>query len=115
MSRMTRWSMMCAAALLAASTARADDSCVYDGKTYSDGGQACQSGSVFRCDDGKWKAAGGPCPASMGTAAPAAAPGGTRTSMYENATVASGSSICKAGTVFRCDDGEWSNLGKACS
>jgi len=35
--------------------------------------------------------------------------------MYENATVASGSSICKAGTVFRCDDGEWSNLGKACS
>ena len=98
MNSRTRWSMMCAAALLAASTAgAADETCSYGGKSYSDGGQACQSGGVYRCDDGEWKATGTPCPASTG-AAPVAAPRGTRTCMYQNATVASGSSICKAGS-----------------
>ncbi|HEX7408083.1 MAG TPA: hypothetical protein VF515_10610 [Candidatus Binatia bacterium] len=28
--------------------------------------------------------------------------------------VATQSSICKAGITFRCDDGEWRNLGTPC-
>ena len=34
--------------------------------------------------------------------------------MYNGATVATQSSICKAGITFRCDDGEWGNLGTTC-
>lgn len=32
-----------------------------------------------------------------------------------SATVASGSSVCRSGTTFRCRDGQWVNLGTACS
>ena len=34
--------------------------------------------------------------------------------MYNNATVATNSTICRSGTTFLCDDGEWHNLGTAC-
>jgi hypothetical protein len=29
-------------------------SCTYNGQTYSDGSQVCQSGEIHRCDDGTW-------------------------------------------------------------
>jgi hypothetical protein len=34
--------------------------------------------------------------------------------MYEGATVASNSTICKGGTTFLCSAGEWTNLGTLC-
>jgi hypothetical protein len=37
-----------------------------------------------------------------------------RTCSYKRATVASWSTICKAGTTFRCQDGEWYDLGTNC-
>jgi hypothetical protein len=40
-------------------------------------------------------------------------PGG-RTCMYNGATVATQSTICKSGITFLCEDGEWRNLGNAC-
>ena len=38
-----------------------------------------------------------------------------RACMIGGATVASGSSVCRSGTTFRCRDGEWMNVGTACS
>jgi len=37
-----------------------------------------------------------------------------RTCMYNGATVATQSSICRSGITFLCEDGEWRNLGTAC-
>jgi hypothetical protein len=34
--------------------------------------------------------------------------------MYEGATVASNSTICKNGSTFLCSNGEWTNLGTQC-
>jgi hypothetical protein len=34
--------------------------------------------------------------------------------MVGDATVASGSSVCRDGTAFRCDDGAWLNVRTAC-
>jgi hypothetical protein len=34
--------------------------------------------------------------------------------MYEGATVAHRSAICRTGSTFFCNDGTWVNLGTAC-
>jgi hypothetical protein len=34
--------------------------------------------------------------------------------MFGDATVASGSTICKSGNTFLCNDGGWVNLGTIC-
>jgi len=144
-------------ALLIAGPAFGDADCTYKGATYSDGSGVCQSGSQYRCDDGRWQALSIACAehpsgtlngcalngtsyfpgsvscqsnteyrcidgawASLGlTCVHAAevaahrAPAGL-TCMYDGTTVATESTICKAGVAFRCDDGTWSNLGTAC-
>ena len=51
--------------------------------------------------------------AASGQLAARIAPVG-RTCMYNGATVATESTICKSGITFRCEDGEWRNLGTAC-
>ena len=87
-------------------------SCAFNGAAYSPGSASCQSGTQYRCDDGEWMNLAVACTAS-GQVAARMAPVG-RTCMYNGATVATESSICKAGITFRCDDGEWRNLGTAC-
>jgi hypothetical protein len=86
--------------------------CDLNGNAYSTGSASCQSGTQYRCDDGAWRNLALGCvgdsdvPARIG-------PDG-RTCMYNGATVASQSSICKSGVTFLCEDGEWRNLGSAC-
>jgi hypothetical protein len=51
--------------------------------------------------------------AASGQVAARMAPVG-RTCMFNGATVATESTICKSDITFRCDDGEWRNLGTTC-
>jgi hypothetical protein len=87
-------------------------SCAFNGNSYSLGSASCQSGTQYRCDDGGWR--------SLTIACPSGAEGGARmlptgrTCMYNGATVATESTICKSGIAFRCEDGEWRNLGTTC-
>jgi len=87
-------------------------SCEYKGYAYSAGAASCQAGTEFRCDNGSWKALGVACTVSGDT--PIRVAPLRRTCMYEGATVSNLSSICKAGTTFLCEDGEWRNLGTPC-
>jgi hypothetical protein len=34
--------------------------------------------------------------------------------MVGDATVASGSTVCRSGVTYRCADGNWNNIGTAC-
>ena len=86
--------------------------CAFNGKSYSPGSASCQSGTQYRCDDGAWVSLAVACTGSGEAAAPMAPVG--RTCMYNGATVATQSTICKAGITFRCEDGEWRNLGSTC-
>lgn len=86
--------------------------CAFNGTPYSPGSASCQSGTQYRCEDGAWVSLSVACPAN-GQVAVRMAPAG-RTCMYNGATVATDSTICKSGITFRCEDGEWRNLGSAC-
>ena len=86
--------------------------CTFNGDAFSPGSASCQSGTQYRCDDGAWTSLAVACP-KAGDAPARMAPAG-RTCMYNGATVATQSSICKEGITFRCDDGEWRNLGTTC-
>jgi hypothetical protein len=62
MTSMFRLSMAvaCALGLMcmiggAAPNAMANDRCLYDGATFSDGAISCQDGVRYKCDDGDWK------------------------------------------------------------
>ncbi|MBX3028354.1 hypothetical protein KF840_25970 [bacterium] len=55
-----------------------------------------------------------PPPAPVPPAVDSAAMPGRATCAVGDATVASGSSICRAGVTQRCDDGAWVSLGTAC-
>src|SRR5262245_10845431 len=48
----------------------AHDDCTYKGAMFSEGGQSCQSGALFRCMDGKWKSSGVACTSSETAVAP---------------------------------------------
>lgn len=86
--------------------------CALNDKSYYPGSVSCQSNTQYRCDDGAWTSVGITCVPIPEVAAHRAPAG--RTCMYNGATVATDSSICKSGVAFRCNDGEWSNLGTAC-
>ena len=86
--------------------------CDLNGNSYSPGSASCQSGTRYRCDDGAWRNLTVACTGGSDGAARLASDG--RICMYNGATVAAQSSICKAGVTFRCDDGEWRNLGTTC-
>ena len=86
--------------------------CAFNGNPYSPGSISCQSGTQYRCDDGTWMSLSVACTAD-GQLAARMAPVG-RTCMYNGATVATESTICKSGVTFRCEEGEWHNLGTAC-
>jgi hypothetical protein len=87
-------------------------SCAFNGSSYSPGSGSCQSGTQYRCDDGAWTSLAIACTES-GQIAARMAPVG-RTCLYNEATVATGSTICKSGITERCEDGEWHNLGTTC-
>jgi hypothetical protein len=86
--------------------------CRYNDSTYSHGSTACQSGTQYRCDDGAWRSLAVACTGGSDGAARMAPD--ERTCMYNGATVATQSTICKSGITFLCEDGEWRNLGSAC-
>jgi len=86
--------------------------CVLSGTNYYHGSVSCLSNSQYRCDDGVWSSLGIACMGAPEAAMHRASVG--RTCMYNGATVATESSICKSGVAFRCNDGEWSNLGTVC-
>jgi hypothetical protein len=92
--------------------------CELNGNTFSAGSSSCQSGMKYRCDDGKWKsletacvAGDAPRPAVV-PVVPVPAVG--KTCMLDGSTVSHTSTVCKSGTMFACDNGEWRNLGTPC-
>ena len=86
--------------------------CAFNGDSFSSGSASCQSGTRYRCDDGAWTSLAVACP-NAGDAPVLVAPA-RRTCMHNGATVATDSSMCKSGITFRCEDGEWRNLGTTC-
>lgn len=86
--------------------------CNLNGNSYSPGSASCQSGTQYRCNDGAWRNLALACASDIEGAARMAPTGST--CMYNGATVATASTICKAGITFRCEDGEWRNLGTVC-
>ena len=86
--------------------------CTLNGNSYYPGSASCQSNTQYRCDDGAWTSLGITCVGAPAVAANRVPAG--RTCMYNGATVATESTICKAGVTLRCDQGEWSNIGTAC-
>ncbi|MBP1687559.1 MAG: hypothetical protein H6Q33_3702 [Deltaproteobacteria bacterium] len=89
-----------------------NDGCRYQDSTYSHDSTVCQSGTQYRCDDGQWRSLAVACTGG-GDGATRTAPAG-RACLYNGATVATQSTICRSGTTFRCEDGEWRNLGSTC-
>lgn len=86
--------------------------CEYDGISYSTGSASCQAGTQFRCEDGSWKSIGAACTVLSANTIEIRRSGDI--CHYEDATVASGSTICKSSSTFLCNDGEWINLGTLC-
>src|SRR5262245_2348490 len=76
--------------------ARADDSCFFKGKMFSDGATACQAGSQFKCDDGDWKALKKPCADE-----PMAA---SKNCEFRGISYSTGSASCQEGVQHRCED-----------
>ena len=86
--------------------------CAFEGVPFSTGSVNCQSGTRYQCNDGTWTSLAVACP-SAGDAPALVAPA-KRSCTYDGATVATESTICKSGITFRCEDGDWRNLGSAC-
>jgi len=86
--------------------------CEWKGASYYPGSASCQSNTQYRCEDGAWTGLGISCVLAPGVAANRVPAGST--CMFDGATVATASTICKTGITFRCDEGEWRNLGTAC-
>lgn len=94
------------------SPANGPKGCAFNGSTYSAGEASCQANTQYRCDDGAWVRLGVACTTSGQMAARVPAAGSTCT--YNGATLGTDSTICKAGVTFRCERGDWRNLGTAC-
>ena len=86
--------------------------CAFDGISYSTGAASCQGGKQYRCEDGTWSDIARSCTVLSANTVKIN-PGGS-TCMYEGATVATGSTICKSESTFLCNNGEWVNLGTLC-
>ena len=89
------------------------NSCSYRGQAYSAGAAVCQSGTQYRCDGSQWMSLGLPCQVSDAREV-SEPPRSPRSCVVGDATVASGSGICREGTTLRCDDGAWINTRIAC-
>jgi hypothetical protein len=89
-----------------------EKSCDFNGVRYSSGSASCQSGTHHRCEDGTWKSLSVACPADF--SAPRAGDAPPTCMMDGGATVGSGSTVCRMGTMYACDSGNWRNLGTPC-
>jgi hypothetical protein len=89
-------------------------SCSFDGSNFSSGSASCQAGTQYRCTDGEWRSLGVACSAGDAPRIVVPVPPAPRTCMLDGTTVASSSTVCKTGTTYLCDDGEWRNLGTPC-
>jgi hypothetical protein len=78
--------------------------CVYDGRSYSDGMPVCQSGTQYRCENGTWRNEGLGC--AEQTALPCNAAG---------VIFGDGVTRCENGTRVLCEHGQWRSLGTICS
>jgi hypothetical protein len=88
--------------------------CTYNGQIFSTGSAVCQSGTQYRCDGTNWASLGTTCQPLVAGDAPGLPPNAPRSCVVGDATVANGSSICRTGTTYRCDDGAWINMQAAC-
>lgn len=90
----------------------ASRACQYGGISFSTGSASCQAGMQYRCEDGSWRSLSTPC--TLGDSPVVKVVPGGRTCMFDTVTVASSSTICKSGTTYLCNDGEWVNMGTLC-
>jgi hypothetical protein len=87
--------------------AAASDPCFYRGTMFSDGAKACQSGKLFKCDDGEWKASREVCEDTSPMKL-------SRACDFGGVSYSTGSASCQEGTQYRCEDGTWRRLGMTC-
>ncbi len=89
--------------------------CELNGNKYAAGSSSCQSGMKYRCDTGKWISLDTACVAGDAPrVAPVPVPAIGKTCMLDGSTVSHASTVCKSGTMFMCDNGEWRNIGTPC-
>ena len=89
-------------------------SCIYSGQTYSSGSSVCQYGTQYRCDGTQWHSTGAAFERSAAYDTTLPPPVSPRDCALGDATVANGSGMCRGGTTYRCDDGNWVSLQTAC-
>jgi hypothetical protein len=94
--------------------AKETKACDFEGSAFSSGTTSCQAGVKYRCEDGNWRSLETACAADQGTMPHVVAAPGARTCMLEGSTVSNASTVCKSGTMYVCDDGDWRNLGTPC-
>jgi len=88
-------------------------SCSFLDQAYPSGAAICRSGTQYRCDDSEWRSLGTACEVSNARDlnAPNRAP---RDCNVGDATLSSGSGICRDGSTMRCNDGAWIDTRVAC-
>jgi hypothetical protein len=91
----------------AAHRAQAGEHCFYKGTMFSDGAAVCQTGMLYRCDEGDWRSLGSTCKDSSVAL--------SRTCQFGGISYSTGAASCQAGNQFRCEDGIWQSLGVACA
>lgn len=99
--------LIVAAVTVIGCAAQAGDHCFYKGTMFSDGAASCQSGALYRCNDGDWQGLGAVCPQEHVAL--------SRACDYGGISYSTGSASCQAGTQYRCEDGMWRSLGVACA
>ena len=100
--------------LAVACPSKEEPRCDFNGSSFSAGSASCQSGVQYRCDGGSWKSLNVACSPDQIAAPRVAPPQPLRTCMLEGSTVSHASTVCKSGTMYECDDGDWRNLGTPC-
>jgi hypothetical protein len=92
--------------LVGCAASAADHGCRYGGNDFSHGATVCQSGTNYRCDDGRWDSLATACEAKKSD---------MKSCDYDGQSFSSGSASCQSGTQYRCLDGAWKNLAVACA
>lgn len=88
--------------------------CDFGGQSYSAGSTSCQSGNQYRCEDGQWRSLGVVCAGTLSGDQPIN-PGVTEHScLYNGQNFGSRATVCQAGVQFKCDNGQWRNMGFGC-
>lgn len=94
-------------ALFLAAPVLAAGNCDYQDTAYSHGSTVCQSGSQYRCNDGRWDGLAVACDENP--------PAPFKDCMFNGNSYSPGSASCQSGTEYRCNDGAWRNFAIACT